>query len=410
MYSKSNQAFVFTFGDQLLRIGDGPMFYRNKADAIRTALKRGLLVDEKGLVTSVESEGALGEAPKGPTSGFGKERTEADYRARIAWESWAEGKARSEGHNANADSHALSLKAYKAEMRKKFGGQLEGARKYNQKAYTHYVVVWPADFEGEPRGTVSGSERPGARIDSGWEFRDDAKDRYNEVAESEDVKAKIVAKVSLKSWGLNPDSNDDWSQGDGLSEGKTKLDLLLDKVKPGQHELTIDTEGYTSAQVDRVVQAAKARGFSASYDGRWVLIRDLRSAGLEGANKNDKLNSLDKFTKQYIATALWITNDESNDSGGNPLDENYGPSDLTHEALDKMISDSKKFQEENSELLARAGDASQNAHDFWLTRNGHGAGFWDRDYDEDVNKGLTDAAHAYGSVNLYVSGGKIHYG
>ena len=40
-------------------------------------------------------------------------------------------------------------------------------------------------------------------------------------------------------------------------------------------------------------------------------------------------------------------------------------------------------------------------HDFWLTRNGHGAGFWDRGLGE-AGKKLTDAAHAFGECNLYL--------
>lgn len=59
---------------------------------------------------------------------------------------------------------------------------------------------------------------------------------------------------------------------------KTKFDLLLDTAKAGQRELTIDTEGYTTVQVERVIATAKARGLSAAYDGRFVLIRDLSSA------------------------------------------------------------------------------------------------------------------------------------
>jgi hypothetical protein len=59
MYSRANQAFVFTFGDQLLRMGDNPMFYRQKSDAIRAALRQGLLVDKQGHITSVESDEGL---------------------------------------------------------------------------------------------------------------------------------------------------------------------------------------------------------------------------------------------------------------------------------------------------------------------------------------------------------------
>jgi hypothetical protein len=40
-------------------------------------------------------------------------------------------------------------------------------------------------------------------------------------------------------------------------------------------------------------------------------------------------------------------------------------------------------------------------HDFWLTRNGHGAGFWDRGLGA-LGDRLTDASKPYGEVNLWV--------
>ena len=58
-------------------------------------------------------------------------------------------------------------------------------------------------------------------------------------------------------------------------KGKTTLDLMLDKVKRGEQEISFDTEGYTEEQVKRIVTTAEARGLHASYDGRVVLVRDL---------------------------------------------------------------------------------------------------------------------------------------
>ena len=46
-------------------------------------------------------------------------------------------------------------------------------------------------------------------------------------------------------------------------------------------------------------------------------------------------------------------------------------------------------------------DAAQAGHDFWLTRNGHGAGFWDRGLGERGDR-LTNAAHVYGACDLYL--------
>jgi hypothetical protein len=46
-------------------------------------------------------------------------------------------------------------------------------------------------------------------------------------------------------------------------------------------------------------------------------------------------------------------------------------------------------------------------HDLWLTRNGHGAGFWDGDYRDretgiDIGQKLTELAKTYSSVDVYV--------
>ena len=59
-------------------------------------------------------------------------------------------------------------------------------------------------------------------------------------------------------------------------ETKTLLDQLLDRVIPRSAELTLDTEGYLTHQVEKVIQCAKDRGLSASYDGRFILVRDVR--------------------------------------------------------------------------------------------------------------------------------------
>lgn len=104
---------------------------------------------------------------------------------------------------------------------------------------------------------------------------------------------------------------------------------------------------------------------------------------------------MDSFTLAYIEAALWSSNDDQ----GNPLDST--DSDIAPETLARMVADCAKFQTENAELLAAAGDDAQNGYDFWLTRCGHGAGFWDRGYG-DIGDKLTEAAHAYGDVDLYV--------
>lgn len=83
---------------------------------------------------------------------------------------------------------------------------------------------------------------------------------------------------------------------------------------------------------------------------------------------------MDKFLEAYIVAALWSSTDESTPEGGDFLDENYGPDDLAPEALEKMKADCARFRADNAHDIE--GRERQAGHDFWLTRNHHGCGYW----------------------------------
>jgi hypothetical protein len=112
---------------------------------------------------------------------------------------------------------------------------------------------------------------------------------------------------------------------------------------------------------------------------------------------------LDDFEKAYVECALW----SSSDGNGEPFDSNYDQFDLAPETIASMHSDCADFRQANAEDLKAQSD-KQNGHDFWLTRNGHGAGFWDRGLGE-IGQRLTDAAHVYSSSDLYIGDdGKVY--
>ena len=131
---------------------------------------------------------------------------------------------------------------------------------------------------------------------------------------------------------------------------------------------------------------------------------------------DDKIANLDAFTRAYLECALWSSTDNADESGGEPLDANYSLEDMSVESLDAAIKDCAAFQESNASALRDAYgarnryDEESAGHDFWLTRNGHGAGFWDRGLGE-VGDELSKASKPYGSVDLYVGDdGKIYGG
>lgn len=117
------------------------------------------------------------------------------------------------------------------------------------------------------------------------------------------------------------------------------------------------------------------------------------------------------FFIAYVTAALWSSNDDS----GEPLDANFSIDDIAAETLAQMLNDCEAFQRDNATDLALVPDTgrewgidAQNGHDFWLTRNGHGAGFWDRGYGE-LGERLTTAANACGNYDLYLGDdGRIH--
>lgn len=109
---------------------------------------------------------------------------------------------------------------------------------------------------------------------------------------------------------------------------------------------------------------------------------------------------LNEFTLQYMVTALWSSTDEH----GEPLDGMFDLADIAPETRAAMEADCKAFYEAHNGLWD---DDETAGHDFWLTRNGHGCGFWDGDYPEHGDT-LTDFCKSYGTVDLYVDEGRIH--
>lgn len=118
---------------------------------------------------------------------------------------------------------------------------------------------------------------------------------------------------------------------------------------------------------------------------------------------------LAQFIQAYAECALWSSTDESDTEDGNmgpPLDDAYCVDDIAPDTMSSMRTDCAAFIEANEADLEGM-DPEQAGHDFWLTRNGHGAGFWDRGLGAKGDR-LSDASHVYGSVYLYAHEGQVH--
>lgn len=116
----------------------------------------------------------------------------------------------------------------------------------------------------------------------------------------------------------------------------------------------------------------------------------------------------------YIVTALWATTGDPKpgENNGDPLDADYDPDDLAPSAVAQITEDVNAMigsvVEEFGEERLFAIDPGQFGHDLLLTRDHHGAGFWDRGLGE-FGDWLTGMAHPYGDSGLYVGDdGKVY--
>lgn len=114
------------------------------------------------------------------------------------------------------------------------------------------------------------------------------------------------------------------------------------------------------------------------------------------------MSEIDEMVRAYLECALWADGDE------------FGSNDVSDDTRAAMREDCADFLG----LLDRVGvdwrsagiSAEQLGQDFWLTRNRHGAGFWDRGWG-DLGGTLTMWAHTYASVDLYQGDdGMVHHG
>ncbi|MGV1943563.1 hypothetical protein ACQZ5D_24050 [Agrobacterium sp. 22-211-1] len=124
------------------------------------------------------------------------------------------------------------------------------------------------------------------------------------------------------------------------------------------------------------------------------------------------------FFRSYVGAAFWSTTitPAGEDCEGDALDTNHDISDLAPATLESMLADCARFYDANKEHIhcdgaPVAGDfegsiaaleAAMAGHDFWLTRCGHGAGFWNGDWPEPAASPLDKASKEFGEVDLIV--------
>jgi hypothetical protein len=88
-----------------------------------------------------------------------------------------------------------------------------------------------------------------------------------------------------------------------------------------------------------------------------------------------------------------------------PLLYDFNIYDITPNSTEKAREDCQDFLERARSLLNDGLDWELVGHDFWLTRNHHGSGFWDQDtlYGKENSEKLTEIAQEFGEKYAFVT-------
>ena len=150
-----------------------------------------------------------------------------------------------------------------------------------------------------------------------------------------------------------------------------------------------------------------------------------------GVERPLRWTDLDPFEQGYVE-ALFFTEEEALAEQAREMGtvcDALGFSDLAPDALLSIKQDCAKFRDTGgavgpqrpwSAVMVAIVDPRphevfpedperQAGHDFWLTRNGHGSGFWDGDWPEPHATTLTHLSRSFGPSDVYLGDdGKLY--
>ena len=114
----------------------------------------------------------------------------------------------------------------------------------------------------------------------------------------------------------------------------------------------------------------------------------------------ERLPAITERDVAFFLAGYWDCVDfTARDSEGEPIDAS-ARHDLPAETVAELEETATDFLRAQWMWLHSCDNLSNAGHDFHLTRNRHGAGFWDGDWGE-LGDRLTEAAHTYGSCEVF---------
>ncbi len=114
-----------------------------------------------------------------------------------------------------------------------------------------------------------------------------------------------------------------------------------------------------------------------------------------------KLEHFPEFFEAFLEAALWTTQDDDDAQ----LDEKFTANDFDAESKADLLAHARSFFVRTHFYIeaepVKDNRWQQAGHDFWLTSQGHGAGFWDGDWPV-YGELLTNVSKCYPTIDITV--------
>lgn len=120
-----------------------------------------------------------------------------------------------------------------------------------------------------------------------------------------------------------------------------------------------------------------------------------------------KIDSVLKSVMDNYMEAIYFTEEFiGEDEGTIRSDDEFSPV-----AMARIYNDCKTALSHARELNFEitVDNAPAFGHDLWLTRNGHGAGFWDGDWEDSFGRKMSEYCQTVREVNVYSENGIIDF-
>jgi hypothetical protein len=118
--------------------------------------------------------------------------------------------------------------------------------------------------------------------------------------------------------------------------------------------------------------------------------------------------NIDSICEAYLRCAEWSSHHHLTEEPIDKLNLPFAKSAETRAYEDcKALLDACEYDDllkcEQEDIVKRWG-IGHIGHDFWLTRNRHGAGFWDGDYESELGDRLDKISKTFSEIYVMVSG------